>query len=269
MNDAASPRSKHGAYQLPSRSLSRLAFLTLVLASSLSACVSNQKNLQDAEFHLRIGTSFLSQGNLPRALSELLTAEELDPNNALVQNNMGLVYFFKQRYELSLKHFSRAIELNPKFNEARNNRGRALIELGRYDEATADLKAVLADLTYPDPVKAWINLGIADFRRGEYVSAKDHFTQAIQIDRNNCLAMTYYGRSLFEIGKFPDAAQALDNAVIVCKPVKYDEPHYFSGLSYYKLGKTTSAIARMEEVMQLFPNGLYAKKAASMLKLMK
>ena len=60
-----------------------------------------------------------------------------------------------------------------------------------------------------------------------------------------------------------------DNAVVICKPVKFDEPHYFSGLTYYKLGKTTSAIARMEEVVQLYPQGHYAKRAESMLKLMK
>jgi len=269
MIDAASQKAKHGARPPLKSRLFRRGFWVLFCFGALSACVTTQKNREEAEFHLRIGTDYLSKGNLPRALSALLTAKELDPNNPLIENNLGLVYFFHEHYDKSLEHLDRALKIKPSFNEARNNRGRVLIELGRYDEAIADLKAVLADLTYPDPVKGWVNLGLAYFQKGDFSTARDKFAQAIQIDRNNCLAMSYYGRSLFELGKFTDSAQALDNAVVVCKPVKFDEPHYFSGLSYYKLGKTTSAIARMEEVMQLFPNGQYSKKAASMLKLMK
>lgn len=269
MIDATPHKPNYGGLSPLVGGICRYGFWAVVCVGLFIGCATTQKNQEEAQFHLRIGTTFLSQGNFPRALSELLTAEQLDPDNLYVENNLGLVYFFNQHYDLSIRHFDHAIKIKPSYNEARNNRGRVLIEAGRVDEAIADLKTVLADLTYPDPAKAWVNLGMAYFRKGDFASARDKFTQAIQIDRNNCLAMSYYGRSLFELGKFTDAVQALDNAVVVCKPVKFDEPHYFSGLSYYKLGKTTSAIARMEEVVQLFPNGLYAKKAESMLKLMK
>jgi len=243
--------------------------VAIVLMMGLTGCVTPKKAREEAEFHLRIGTSHLIEGNYPPALSELLLAEKMDPENPLVKNNIGLVYFFQEHYSLSLQHFERALKIRPNFMEARNNRARTLIELERYDQAISELKTVISDLTYPDPAKAWVNMGVAFFRKKDFSSARDRFSKAIQIDRNNCLAVNYFGRALYELGSLGDAARALDNAVVVCKQVKFDEPHYFSGLTYYKLGKTISAIARMEEVMQLFPHGAYAKKAESMLKLMR
>lgn len=232
-------------------------------------CMSGAKNREEAELRLRLGTSYLQQGDSPSALRELLVAEKLDPRNAMIQNNLGLVYFFKDRFDLSAEHLKRAIEIDPKFSEARNNYGRVLIELNRHDQAIREIKTVLNDLTYGDPAKAWVNLGIAYFQKGDFANAKESFAKAIEINRNNCLAQTFYGRSLMELGELNRAAPALDNAVVICKPAKFDEPHYFSGLAYYKLGRTSSAIARMEEVMKLYPQGRYAQKAESMLKLMK
>lgn len=241
----------------------------IFLLVALLACASTPKDKERADLHLRIGTGHLIKGSYHFALTELQTAEKLDPSNATVQNNLGLVYYFMEQYPKAVEHLHRAVKMAPDFSEARNNYARALIELTRFDEAIAELKKVLADLTYPEPAKTWVNMGLAYFRKGDYAAAENRFAHAIQLDRNHCLAQTYYGRSLLETGRLADAARSLDNAVVICKTIKFDEPHYFSGLTYYKLGKTTSAIARMEEVMQLYPNGRYAKKAESMLKLMK
>lgn len=241
----------------------------VLAALSLIACTSFEKQHDEADLHLRIGTSYLQQGNYPLALRELLAAEKLDPKNELIENNLGLVYFFRERYEDSARHLKRAIEIKPEFTEARNNYGRVLIEVARYDEAIQQLNKVLSDLTYTETSKAWVNYGLVYFRRGDFMTARDKFAQAIQNNRDNCVGHTYFGRSLLELGKLKEAAVALDNAVVVCRPMKYEEPNYFSGLTYYKLGRTSSAIARMEEVMKLYPQSAYAKKAESMLKLMK
>jgi len=144
-----------------------------------------------------------------------------------------------------------------------------LIELSRYDQAIAELERVLSDLTYDNPSKAWVNLGLAHFRKGEFKTAKTKFAEAIRISRDNCYGQTFYGRSLLELAEYESAARALDNAITICREPKFDEPRYYSGLSYYKLGRTSSAIARMEEVIKLSPEGPYAKKAQSLLKLMK
>lgn len=247
----------------------RKATAGFLLLALLSCATTSEKDRELASYRLRIGTSYLEAGDYPAALRELLLAEKLDPKNEKIQNNLGLAYFFRERYDLAAQHLRRATELNPSYTEARNNYARVLIEQARYDEALKELKIVLDDLTYHDPAKAWVNVGLAHFNRSEFARAKDAFATAIQINRNHCLGQTFYGRSLLELGDLETAARALDNAVVICRASNFDEPYYFSGLTYYKLGKTSSAIARMEEVMKLYPQSQYAKKAESMLKLMK
>ena len=242
-----------------------LAFVIL----GFCACMTTSKDREEAELRLQIGSRHLEKGDYPSALRELLLAEKADPKNVKVHNNLGLVYFFRDKFDLASSHLRRALELDPKFTEARNNLGRVLIEQTRYDQAIKELKIVVDDLTYADPAKAWVNMGLAHFHKGDFTRARDSFATAVQINRNHCLGQTFYGRSLLELGDLNTAAQTLDNAVVICRPLKFDEPHYFSGLAYYKLGRTSSAIARLEEVTKLYPQSRFAQKAESMLKLMK
>lgn len=243
--------------------------LTLSLIGGVTGCGSTSKKREEAQLRFQLGTSLLTQGRYPSALRELLIAESLDPKNHVIQNNLGLTYFMREKYDLAAQHLRKAIEIDPKYSEARNNYGRSLIELARYDEAIRELEKVVADLTYTDPAKALLNLGLAHFRKGDFATAKMKFAEVIRLNRSHCLAQTMYGRSLLELADYSTASRALDNAVLICKSLKFDEAHYFSGLSYYKLGNTSTAIARMEEVIKLYPDGNYAKKAESLLKLMK
>lgn len=245
--------------------------LIATAALSFSGCASAKKQ-DEAQLHARIGTALLTQGHYPEALRELLNAEKLDPSSAPIQNNLGLAYFMREKPALAAEHLERAVFLDKTYSEARNNYGRVLIELGKYDEAVKQLQLVIDDLTYPDPAKALVNMGLAHFRRGRFPEARTQFSKAITISRENCLAQTYYGRSLFELAQFQAAAQALDNATIVCHAGNgrdFDEAQYYGGLAYYKLGKTSAAVSRMEDVMKDAPEGRYAKKAESLLKLMK
>jgi type IV pilus assembly protein PilF len=251
------------------RQLGLPSLLVALFCASLVGCATVNRNQEEAELRSRIGTGYLQRGNYPAALRELLRAEAADPENVFVQNNLGLVYFMRERYDIAAEHLERAIQLNPKYSDARNNLARAYIELGRFEPAKKQLDLVLADLTYEDPPKAWINYGLIYFRKKDFDSARQKFAEAIRINRDNCLAQTLYGRSFLEQGKTTTAAEALDNAVVVCRPSRYDEPFYYSGLAYYKLGRTSAAIARMEEIVKLYPQGTYAPKAESMLKLMR
>lgn len=244
-------------------------FMAGIFLTQVSACGTSQKKRDEASLRLRIGTSLFAQGQYPGALRELLAAENLDPENEIIQNNLGLTYFMREKYDLASEHLLKALDLKPSYSEARNNYGRVLIEVEKYDLAVVELKKVVADLTYDDPVKAWVNLGLAYFRKGDFKEAKEMFLTGIRVNRNHCLGQTMYGRSLFELADFKNAAQALDNAVLICRPLKFEEPYYYSGLSYYKLGRTSTAVARMEEILSLYPKGQFAKKARSALKSMK
>jgi Tfp pilus assembly protein PilF len=224
---------------------------------------------EKAELHLRVGTSMLQNGNYPQALSELLKAEELDNTNPVVQNNLGLVYFARNRLDLAAQHIRRALQLKSDYTDAKNNLGRVLIEQEKYPEAQQILTEALKDLTFPNPEKPYLNLGLASFRQRQFKEAKNHLLHALEYQRNNCMAQTLYGRSLLELKEYANAASALDRAIGFCRNEEADEPQYYSALAYYQLGEQRKAETRLDEIIKIYPNGRYRDRARSMLETMR
>ncbi|MGZ3774916.1 MAG: tetratricopeptide repeat protein [Pseudobdellovibrionaceae bacterium] len=243
----------------------------LILYSLIAfGCASiGDKDKKKAELYLQMGASQLETGNYPYALRDLLKAEQLDPTNAVVHNNLGLVYFFRERYDLSEKQFQKSIELEPKYSEARNNLARVFIEVGKFSDAEKEIQIVLNDLTYPAPEKAYINMGLIKFNQKDYTAARNAFSKVIAAVSDDCIANTYVGRTYFETADYSRATEALDRAIGFCQKNLFDEPHYYSALAYYRLGEKSKSVVRFEELIKYYPTGKYREKAKGMLSLIR
>ncbi len=245
--------------------MNRLLVVTLLMIS-FSGCGTSQKKEQEiAQLHLRVGTAYLVQGKLPQALRELLIAEENDPQDPFIQNNLGITYFTYKKNKKALFHLKKAIALKDDYSDARNNLGRVYIEEGFFDQAIGELQRVISDLTYLSPNKAMVNLGLAYMRKGSLKEAEQSFLKALQVDRGSCLAHNYYGQTLLRQKRFDEASQSLDQAVSLCQELKFDEPHYYSGVAYLRLGEAEKARSRLKEVVELYPQGAYVKRARKQL----
>jgi Tfp pilus assembly protein PilF len=235
-------------------------------------CGCESTKTHDAEaaaLQLRIGSSELQNGAYPQALSTLLKAESLDPENPEIQNSLSIAYFVRQRYSESEKHVRKALELLPSYTDARNNLARVLIEVGEYKSALAELKLVESDLTYPYPERALVNAGMAYFFLKKYDESESYLIRALNAQRDNCPAHSFLGRAFYEQKRYEKAIIELDKAIGYCQKILFDEPNYYSALSYYALGNTEKAESRLELMIKLFPNGAYTEKARSMLDLIR
>lgn len=242
-------------------------FLVTIL---LSGCAMfGSQNAEKAELYLRLGISHIENGNLPFALRELLKAEEFDNKNPLVQNNLGLVYFLRERFDLAEKHFRNAVKILPSFTDAKNNLARTLIEKEQYAEAKVLLDEVLNDLTYASFDKAYVNLGLLWFNQKKFDQSIAAFQKALNLQTDNCIANSYLGRSYFEKKDYGAATDALDRAVGFCQNQLFDEPHYYSALAWYRSGNKAKAEARFVEIIKLYPDGKYREKAKSMLEILR
>ncbi|MFP5518436.1 MAG: tetratricopeptide repeat protein [Bdellovibrionia bacterium] len=236
----------------------------------LTGCATFQnKDKEKAVLYWEMANTQIENGNLPLALKDLLTAEKLDPKNSAVQHSLGLVYFLRERYDLSIRHFERAVSISPDFTEARNNYARALIEMRKYPEAEAQLKIVVNDLTYTSQEKGFLNYGILKFEQKQYREAAKHFESALRVTPDDCEANNFLGRSLFETKSYDRAAEALDRAVGFCQKQMVDEPHYYAALAYYRMGNREKAITRFEELIKYYPNGEYREKAKGLIELIR
>lgn len=248
--------------------ISKYLFL-IVFSFFMLHCSSFRANQEKAQLHYSIGSSYYQNASYPQALKEFLTAEEYDSNNMNVQNSLGLTYFMREKFELSIRHFKKAISIEPKFTDARNNLARAYTEIGKYSEAQKELDIVLSDLTYTSIDRAYNNLGFNYFKQGKFEAAKEAFKKAIANQSDNCYSHTFLGRSHFELQQYSVATETLDRAIEHCQRSLIDEPHYFSALAYYRLGDKKKSMARFEEVLKLYPNGKYLEKSKGMLAILK
>lgn len=233
--------------------------LSLGCASGPSA-----RDQQQAEAHQNLAMSLVSRGQLPEALGQLLEAEKLDPRNPQIQYQLGLTYASRDRLDLSEKHLRQALRWKQNFTEARNALARVLNQQEKFEEALVEANKVVKDLTYPHPDRAWVTLGMVYFNQGETQAAREAFSRSIQINRNNCEANAWYGRSLFEDRRYRDSAQALDLAAEMCRSEGPEEALYFGALSYFRMGDTSTAISRLER-LEREAQGHYRMRAQSLL----
>lgn len=246
-----------------------MRFSLTVIALSLAACVSSSKvDRERAVLHMQIGTGYLAQGAYPQAMSELLQAEKYDPENPMILNNLGLSYYVRGRVQQAEEKFRKAIKIAPGYSEAKNNLARALIDQARYDEAVRYLNQVEGDLTYTNPEKTLSNLGMAHFYLGHYKKAEDYLARSLQMRRESCTSAHFYGRTLLELKRLNDSAEMLDHAVEWCRPTKFEDPLFFSAMSYFSLGDREKSRARLEELLKDYPKSKYVAKAKGMLELL-
>jgi Tfp pilus assembly protein PilF len=243
-----------------------LGAVFLVLLSA--QCTTNKSEEKLAYSHFKLGVSLLAQGEREKALDHLLTAKEADPQNPLVHNHLGLCYFFLNEYEHAILALQEAIDIEPNYSEAHNNLGRVYIEIKDFNRARHHLSRAAADLTYANKDKVWLNLGLSYFFQNRFKQSEEYFLKSISMNRENCLAYNYYGRSLVEQENFKKAAKVLDQAIFHCQTNGFDEPHYYSGISFFRLGYKSKALARLQEGRKKFPKGPNREKIDEMINLM-
>lgn len=246
-----------------------MKWISLAFIIILAGCVSNQKQSEKAALHLQLAIGLMQQQNYPVALQELLVAQDLDNRNADIQAYLGTIYFIRERLDLAEKHFKKAVELNPRFSDAKNNLARVYAETMRLNEAEKLLKEILEDYTYPDFARAYFNYGLVEFHRKNYKLALNYFGRTLQQDRENCLAHVYVGRSYLELGQNNFAVDELNKAISFCQPLQVDDGHYFNAIALYRNNQKDLAVIRFQELLKIYPAGKNRENTKKMLDVLK
>jgi tetratricopeptide (TPR) repeat protein len=145
-------------------------------------------------------------GRSQEALEAFARAIELNPNFSLAYNNRGIAYLKLGDYQKAIKDHSKAIELDPTLALAYNNRGTAYYHLGDYRQAIKDYsKAIELD---PTLALAYNNRGTAYYHLGDYRQAVKEFNRAIDLNPEDSRAYNNRGAAYHHLG---DYKQAIDD----------------------------------------------------------
>lgn len=80
-----------------------------------------QMKTPNARDNTNYGLALLYAGHSDKADSVLTENIKLFPNESITHNALGMSLFLKKKYKQALPYFSRAVELNPKFEAGRYN----------------------------------------------------------------------------------------------------------------------------------------------------
>lgn len=146
---------------------------------------------QTARVRTAMAGQFISQRRLDDAHKQLELAFKADNRYAPAYDMMGNLLRLEggtANLQKADTYFKRAIFLDPKFVQARNNYGVYLSEVGRHKEAMEQFNIAGNTLGYEDRASALENLGRLYLKLGHTKHAEDAFKKALEINPDSVVA---------------------------------------------------------------------------------
>jgi len=205
-------------------------------------------------------------------------------DNHVMENNYGDTLRKKGRFQEAIEHFDRAIQANPRYLIAYNNKGRAFLDLDKVDKAIEifnqacridknrydtynylglaysqkdqlDLAVQNYEISIrlkPDYYQALNNLGIVLKAQGKIEQAVENWQKALKVKPDYPNAHYNLGLVRAREGKYNSAADHLEKT-IKAKP-DWPEAYYNLGGIYYRMGRVDLAVEHCAEALRLKPD---------------
>jgi protein O-mannosyl-transferase len=200
-----------------------------------------------------LGDLYERAGRYDESLAHYDKALDIKPS-AKTHYNKGTLLRRQGKLEEAVAQFETALGMEPRFVDARNNLGSTLGELGRVAEAVEELER--AERVDPNSAIIRSNLGIALAREQRYDEASAQFREAIRLDPGSAEAMTNLGVILRRQGRYPEAVAMLENAIRLRPSLSI--LHMNLGIALALEGRLDEALIRFREAVRLDPKSAEA-----------
>ncbi len=134
----------------------------------------------NADDHIKRGYARYCQNDYMGAISDYSKAIEIDPKNEEAFYYRGYARNELNDYEGALQDFDKVIELNDKYSGIYNNRGIAKDRLMNYSGAIEDYTKAI-EINSKD-ANAYYNRGYDKYRFKDYLGAIEDYTKALEIN---------------------------------------------------------------------------------------
>ena len=166
----------------------------------------------------------------------------------------GVECFLRRDFAAALDRFTRVVQVDAMHAQALNNRGAALLQLQRYDEALPCFERLL--VTEPDNVEALSNSGFALLQSGRAAPALAPLERALQLAPRHVGALNNRGLALLRLRRAQEALDCFEQALVL-------QPHFLEalnnrGLALTELGRHGEALACFDHALALAPQYLDA-----------
>ncbi len=227
----------------------RKIILALAIPIIFIANTSGQNN----DPHFRKAADYIDKKQFSLALDELQKALMNDPRNAEFLTVKGNVLDMMEKYKEAFEVYTRAIETNPKFSYAYNQRALLLMKFRETEAAIVDFNTALG-FEKADTVRLslLLNRGVAHKDIRKFEEAYDDFIAALKLDSSNVGILNNLAAVCDEVGK---GDQTL---VYLSKILSLDSTFIGAwvniGFKYQEMGKHDTAIRYFNKALQIDPD---------------
>ena len=224
----------------------------LILEMQTQAASSSDRSQEEvlAELEYEHGNFLAGLGKIEAALKAYSDAIELNPRYSAAYNNRGVVYVDIGEYNRAIKDFNTAIELNPNDFFAYNNRGNTYSNIGNINNAIKDFNKAIT--LKPNYANAYNNRGNAYVRTEYFEKAIKDFNTAIKLDPDFPGAYNSRGAAYHEKGNLEMAIEDFNTAIKLDS--NYVSPYVNRGQIYGRKGMIPEAIDDFTKVIMLKPD---------------
>lgn len=191
-----------------------------------------------------------SRSHNPLAATTVSVQELAVPRKAQQAFDKGTVLLAKGDVQASLAHLRTAIELAPAYFRAYHNLGVAQYRLGQFDEAAQDFqKAIdLSNGTYAYP---FFGLSLVLYRNSEYSQAESVIRRGLLIAPGSALGKYCLGIVQFSLDQVNEARSSALDAIRI-DPAVYDA-HFLLAKIYDRLQDPAAALSELQLYFKLAP----------------
>jgi tetratricopeptide (TPR) repeat protein len=155
----------------------------------------------------------------------------------------------KDRLDLAIVHFKKALALKTDYAPAMNNLGTAYLAQQNWDAAIVCFKAITSDMLYVTPHFPLSNLGLAYYNQKKYDLSVKYYQQALKVEPGFPPAIRGLGRTYQAQGKHVEAIVVLEEGVKLFP--KSPELHSELGSAYMASKNYSAAAASYARVIEL------------------
>jgi eukaryotic-like serine/threonine-protein kinase len=150
---------------------------------------------------------------LDEAVESIRHASCRDPDTAAVKRIHGLLLKEKGLYEVAVREYQRAIELEPSNADGLRRLGQVFLASNRGSEALACFRQ--ATQLEPNYYRTYLDLGTFEYTAGHNQEAIRCFERAVKVAPDQATARFSLGVSLIQEGRFEEAESDLRRAVLL------------------------------------------------------
>ncbi len=211
--------------------------------------IDEEENKMDEYFYYNRGYKKSNLGDFQGAIADYSKAIEINPSFEDALYNRADSKYKLEDYLGAISDLSKLIEINPSDDQAYNNRGNAKESLEDYSGAIADYtKAIEIN---PNYAEAYSNRGIVKKNLGNFEEAIADYTKAIDINPNYAEAYYNSGLSKCELGDFEGEISDYTKAIEI-DPI-YIDAYLNRGVAKKNLGSFEEAIVDYTKAIEIDP----------------